>query len=550
MVSSPNQVKPIGATLAAPSKSDPCILAAIDIGTNSVHMVVVQVDPTLPAFTIIAREKDTVRLGDRDPKTGNLTPAAMERAIAAIQRCRDLAVSLNAQQIIATATSATREASNGQAFLAQIQAEVGLFVNLISGQEEARRIYLGVLSGMDFQNQPHVIIDIGGGSTELILADSHEPRFLSSTKIGAVRLTQDFITTDPISLTELAALRAYVRGMLERPVDEMRSYVKFGEELRLVGTSGTIETLALIHAQEKLGAAPNPLNGYQMSRKDIKEMVKRFAALTYEQRFAIPGMSDKRAEIILAGSVVLLEAMSLLNLDTLTICERSLREGMIVDWMLTHGLIDNRLRYQSEIRQRSIMKIARKYQVNLEYSERVAAFALSLFNRTQGTLHNWGSEERELLWGAAILHNCGLYVSHSAHHKHSYYLIRNAELLGFTEIELEVMANLARYHRKNKPKKKHEPYSKLPSLYQQMIRQLSAILRIAVALDRRQIGAIQTLDCQYDPEYRKLHLHLFATNPEDDCALELWNLDYKKDAFEEEYGVKLFVTLAFSVPSS
>jgi exopolyphosphatase/guanosine-5'-triphosphate,3'-diphosphate pyrophosphatase len=434
--------------------------------------------------------------------------------------------------------------------LAQIQSEVGLFVNLISGQEEARRIYLGVLSGMDFQNQPHVIIDIGGGSTELILADSHEPRFLSSTKIGAVRLTQDFITTDPISLTELAALRAYVRGMLERPVDEMRSYVKFGEELRLVGTSGTIETLALIHAQEKLGAAPNPLNGYQMSRKDIKEMVKRFAALTYEQRFAIPGMSDKRAEIILAGSVVLLEAMSLLNLDTLTICERSLREGMIVDWMLTHGLIDNRLRYQSEIRQRSIMKIARKYQVNLEYSERVAAFALSLFNRTQGTLHNWGSEERELLWGAAILHNCGLYVSHSAHHKHSYYLIRNAELLGFTEIELEVMANLARYHRKNKPKKKHEPYSKLPSLYQQMIRQLSAILRIAVALDRRQIGAIQTLDCQYDPEYRKLHLHLFATNPEDDCALELWNLDYKKDAFEEEYGVKLFVTLAFSVPSS
>jgi exopolyphosphatase/guanosine-5'-triphosphate,3'-diphosphate pyrophosphatase len=550
MVSSPNQVKPIGATLAAPSKSDPCILAAIDIGTNSVHMVVVQVDPTLPAFTIIAREKDTVRLGDRDPKTGNLTPAAMQRAIAAIQRCRDLAVSLNAQQIIATATSATREASNGQAFLAQIQAEVGLFVNLISGQEEARRIYLGVLSGMDFQNQPHVIIDIGGGSTELILADSHEPRFLSSTKIGAVRLTQDFITTDPISLTELAALRAYVRGMLERPVDEMRSYVKFGEELRLVGTSGTIETLALIHAQEKLGAAPNPLNGYQMSRKDIKEMVKRFAALTYEQRFAIPGMSDKRAEIILAGSVVLLEAMSLLNLDTLTICERSLREGMIVDWMLTHGLIDNRLRYQSEIRQRSVMKIARKYQVNLEYSERVAAFALSLFNRTQGTLHNWGSEERELLWAAAILHNCGLYVSHSAHHKHSYYLIRNAELLGFTEIELEVMANLARYHRKNKPKKKHEPYSKLPSLYQQMIRQLSAILRIAVALDRRQIGAIQTLDCQYDPEYRKLHLHLFATNPEDDCALELWNLDYKKDAFEEEYGVKLFVTLAFSVPSS
>ncbi|MGK7873947.1 MAG: HD domain-containing protein [Xenococcaceae cyanobacterium] len=544
MVDSIYKVKADTANRSNLGGSEDCILAAIDIGTNSIHMVVVRIDSALPAFTIIAREKDTVRLGDRDPTTEKLTPEAMERALAALQRCKDLAVSFNADHIVAVATSATREAPNGQEFLKQIESELGLFVNLISGQEEARRIYLGVLSGMEFDNQPHVIIDIGGGSTELILGDSHEARFLSSTKVGAVRLTQEFVTIDPISNSEFLYLRAYVRGMLERPVDELRLVLQPGEVLRLVGTSGTIETLATIHALEKLGVVPNPLHGYHIPRKDLKEMVKRLASMSYEERFAIPGMSDKRAEIIVAGAVILLEAMTMLKLDSVTICERALREGVIVDWMLTHGLIESRLRFQGEVRPRSVMKIAHKYQVNLDYSERVAAFALSLFDQTKGSLHNWDSEERELLWAAAILHNCGLYISHGAHHKHSYYLIRNAELLGFTEIEVEVIASLARYHRKSKPKKKHDNYNNLPNKeYRQLVRQLSALLRLAVALDRRQIGAIKELQCKYDPEYKKLHLRLVPSQPDDDCALELWNLDYKKSIFEEEYGVKVVATL-------
>jgi exopolyphosphatase/guanosine-5'-triphosphate,3'-diphosphate pyrophosphatase len=532
--------------LASNRLIDPCMLAAIDIGTNSVHMVIVRIDPMLATFTIVAREKDTVRLGERDTKTGELSSSAMERAIAALKRCHNLALSMGVDHIIAVATSATREATNGNQFLARIETEVGLQVDLISGQEEARRIYLGVLSGMDFQNLPHIIIDIGGGSTEIILADSQEPRFLSSTKVGAVRLTRDFIQTDPISLTEFASLRAYVRGMLERPIDELRHSLQAGETVRLVGTSGTIETLGIINALNQQREIPNPLQGYQLTRRDLRDWVKRLMTLNYEQRFAIPGLSDKRAEIILAGAVILLEAMTMLNLDTITICERALREGVIVDWMLTHGLIGDRLRFQGEIRQRSVMKIAHKYRVDLVYGERVAQFSLSIFDQLQGVLHQWGATEREWLWAAAVLHNCGVYISHSAHHKHSYYLIRNAEFLGFTEIELELMANIARYHRRSKPKKRHESYIKLSESHRLMVRQLSAILRIAVALDRRQAGAIQHLDCKYDPEYRKLHLHLFPTQAEDDCALELWNLDYKKVVFEEEFCVKVVATLAVS----
>ncbi len=545
MVNTANQVTTNRAILPNLSQSEPCILGAIDIGTNSVHMVVVRIDPSLPAFSIMAREKDTVRLGDREPKTGKLSKAAMERAIAALKRCKDLATSLNVHQLIAVATSATREASNGEEFLQMIEKEVGLCVDVISGQEEARRIYLGVLSCTDFQNQPQIIIDIGGGSTELILADSNEARFLSSTRIGAVRLTQDFVTTDPISPTELAYLRAYVRGMLERAVEEIGTQLKPGEIPQLIGTSGTIETLITIQALEKTGEIPSPLNGYQISRREIKDLVKRFSTLNYQARLNIPGMSDKRAEIILAGSIILLEAMTMLQIDKLTLCERALREGVIVDWMLSHGLIDNRLRYQSEIRERSVMKIAQNYQVDLESSKRIAGFALSLFEQTKGYLHYWQDEVKEYLWVATVLHNCGLYINHACHHKHSYYLIRNSELLGFTEIELEIIANIARYHRKSKPKKKHEPYSKLTDYYQLMVRQLSAILRLAVALDRRQIGAISQVECKYDAEYKTLHLHLFPTNPDDDCALELWSIDYKKPVFEEEFGVKVVTTLAF-----
>ena len=519
------------------------IIAAIDMGTNSFHMVVARIDPKLPAFTIIAREKDTVRLGDCEAKTGCLKPEVMERAIATLRRFLDIAKTFNAEQVIAVATSAVREAPNGRDFLKQVAEELDLNVSLISGQEEARRIYLGVLSGMEFNNESQVIIDIGGGSTELILGDSSEPRCLTSTKIGAVRLTGQFVKTDPISREEFAYLQAYIRISLERPIDELRSQFHAGEPLRLIGTAGTIETLAAINAREKLGTVPSPLAGYQLSLKDLRDLVNRFRKLSYSERLAIPGMSDKRAEIILAGSLILQEAMTLLGIESLTVCDRSLREGVIVDWMLGHGLIENRLRYQGSIRQRSILHMANKYQVNLEQSERTAAFALNFFDQTQGILHNWGTEERQLLWAAAILHNCGLYVSHSAHHKHSYYLIRNGELLGYTETEIEVIANLARYHRKNPPKKKHDNFVILTKKYREVVSKLHPFLRLAVALDRRQIGAISGFKCEHRPEVREFHLRLQPLNPSDDCALELWSLDYKKASFEDEYNLKLVATL-------
>lgn len=521
------------------------VIAAIDIGTNSIHMVIVKIEPSLPAFNIIAREKDTARLGDRDPETGRLTVEAMERAMSALERGQELARSFQVEEIVAVATSAVREAPNGREFIKNVQEHLGLTINLISGQEEARRIYLGVLSAMEFNEQPHVIMDIGGGSTELILGDGHEPRSLSSTKVGAVRLASEFISTDPVSNKELKFLRAYIQGRMERPVEELKAKLAPEEFIKFVGTSGTIECLATVHANEKFNTTPNPLQGYSFSTKDLEDVVKLLASLDIKERANLPGMSGRRAEIIVPGAMILLETMKMLDVKEVTICERALREGLIVDWMLTHGLIENRLRYQSSVRDRSVINIAQKYKVDLESSQRVADFSLDIFDQTQGELHQWGSQARELLWVAAILHNCGFYVSHAAHHKHSYYLIRHAELLGFTENEIEIIANIARYHRKSKPKKKHSNFQNLPDkTTKKMVSEVSAILRLAVALDRRQIGAITAVYCHYKEAEKELELELFPKDIKDDCALELWNLEDKKIIFENEYGVKVVPKLS------
>jgi len=520
------------------------MIAAIDIGTNSLHMVVVKIEATLPSFTIIAREKETVRLGDRNLITGDLKPEVMSKAIACLGRFKTLAESLGTNSIVAVATSAVRESPNGKEFLHQIEIEVGLIVDLISGPEEARRIYLGVLSGMEFNNKPHIIIDIGGGSTELILGDSEEPRSLTSTKIGAVRLTGELIASDPISETEFKYLQAYARGMLERSVEEVQGKLKIGDSPQLIGTSGTIETIATIHAREKLGLVPSTLNGYQFSLQDLRTWVNRLRKMTNVERAAIAGMPEKRPEVILSGAVILQEAMTLLGVESLTVCERSLREGVIVDWMLTHGFIDNRLRFQSSIRERSVLKTAKKYQTNLEHSQRVTAFALDIFDQTKGQLHYWNADQRQLLWAAAILHNCGHYISHSSHHKHSYYLIRNSELLGYNETEIEIIANIARYHRKSPPKKKHDSYRNLlHKEHRTMVNQLSAILRLAVALDRRQIGAISHVQCDYIPNFKEFKMSIFPSTTDDECSLEMWSLDYKKGVFEEEFGLRFVATL-------
>jgi exopolyphosphatase/guanosine-5'-triphosphate,3'-diphosphate pyrophosphatase len=515
------------------------LIAAIDIGTNSIHMVVVRINTQIPSFSAIATEKDSVRLGERCAQTGRLQESAIARALTTLARFRDICHSLGVEELVIVATSAVREAPNGWEFLERIQVEVGLHVELISGQEEARRIYLGVLSAMELQGLKHTVIDIGGGSTELILGDGHEPKFLSSTKVGAVRLTDLFLQADPPTAREISQLQGYVRGMMERSTDEIRSLLG-KEPVRLIGTSGTIEALAILHAKDKLGSVPNPLQGYQFPLADLKVITHKLVSMNLDQKMEL--LRSKRAEIIVAGAIILTETMELLNAESITVCGRSLREGLIVDWMIRHGLIEDRLRFQTSVRERSITKLSRKYGIKSDTAKCIARHAMALFDQTQGILHQWNDTQREYLWTAALLHNAGHHINHDAHHKHSYYLIRYGELLGYTESELELIANLARYHRKSEPKKKHENFQKLGSDDRRLfVRQASSLLRLAVALDRRQIGAVQDFSFALDLDKRQAHLWLVPHQPDDPCSLELWSLDYKKPPFEKEFNLTLTV---------
>ena len=526
-------------------------VAAIDIGTNSIHMVLAAVDQQLRSFSVLTTEKASVRLGERDPETGDLTSQAMERAMMALSHYRELADGHGTDAVVAVATSAVREAGNGQEFLALVEQELGLQVDLVAGREEARLIYLGVLSAMDFGGQPHLILDIGGGSTELILADSHDARSLNSLRVGAVRLAQDFCFHSASTVERVQFLKTFLQGMLEPTVVKVQQRLAVGESPVLVCTSGTAMAIGRLLAL-RLGTTSQNLNGLRFSFSHVQELMRELVTLDMEQRRQLPGLNERRADIIVSGGLILETAMELLNAQEMVLCKRALREGLIVNWMLRHNLIVNRFSYQSDIRQRTILHQAHKYGVDHERAERVARHALILFDACRPGLDAATAEARELLWGAAMLHACGRHISSvGGYHKHSWYLVRHCTLLGYSETEHLILAALVRYHRRSPPKKRHEAWLSLKDASQQRcVRQLSPLLRIAVALDRRPQAVIERLDVVLTAKTMTIQLTPF---PGANVSLECWSLDNCRAEIEPELGRSLCVevveTLATVRPS-
>jgi len=519
-------------------------VAAIDIGTNSIHLLVAEVDPELRSFSVVLAEKATTRLGERDPHTGDLSAEAIERAFRTLRHDRDLALSHGVEQIVTAATSAVREAPNGRDFLLALQEQLELEVDLVSGPEEARLIYLGVLSGMAFGNQPHLIIDIGGGSTELVLADGRDARSFSSTRIGAVRLQREFCQQDPIAADRRSFLQAYIQGALDPAVAEVKAALKRGEQPLMVGTSGTAMALAALAA----AADPKPplkLQGYRLSRERIDQLTARLLAMTPEQRRALPAINDRRAEIIVPGALILQTAMAMLHVRELVVCDRALREGLIVDWMLRNGLLGDRFAFQSTIRERTVLHLAQRFGVDRARTDRVAAHALSLYDQSRGLLHHDDGPGRELLWAAAQLHTCGKSINISAYHKHSWYLIRHGELLGYSEAEHLTVAAIGRYHRRSLPKKRHESWQLIEDRDQRRrVTSMALLLRLAVALDRRPAAVIGALQVQSLAGAVSIALEPLAAGPGEqpvDLSLERWSLRSCADVVQEACGLALRV---------
>ncbi|WP_320664087.1 Ppx/GppA phosphatase family protein [Prochlorococcus sp. MIT 1223] len=497
-------------------------VGAIDIGTNSTHLLIAAVDTFLQTFSIEFAEKSTTRLGEKDPLSGKLTDIAISRTLETLKRFKDLAESYNVENLLTAATSAVREAPNGDHFVDLAKDKIDLDIEIISGTEEARLIYLGVISGMQFENRPHLLIDIGGGSTELILADANDSKALTSTKIGAVRLKRDFVNKEPLSLKDHEFLKTYIQGSFEPAVDKISRRIKSGKPPLMVATSGTAMAIgSLLISQFK--THKTKLQGYKVSKLGLDQLAENILKMDSDQLRKLTPLSERRAEIIVPGILILQTIMKMMEVEEVILSERALREGLVVDWMFRNGFLQDRFSLQGSIRQRTVLHQAKRFGVNLIRSEKVAKYALTLYDNTKGVLHSDDGKGRELLWAASILHCCGQHINLASYHKHSWYLIRHGELLGYSQLEHFMVAGIARYHRKSFPKKRHEAWQCIDSRIQRkVVSEMSMLLRLSASLDRRPEPVLSSIEVE--AKNNEVIIKLIPVDAEKNLGLEKWSI--------------------------
>ncbi|MEO8217122.1 MAG: Ppx/GppA phosphatase family protein [Acidobacteriota bacterium] len=446
-------------------------IAAIDIGTNSIHMVIVECEGR--SCRIIDRQKEMVQLGLGSLGGQPLQTAAMDRAVEALSRMTELARNHGAGRIVAVATSAVREAPNRAEFIRRANRQAGLRIRVISGEEEADLIFRAVRDAVDFEGSA-LGIDIGGGSVELILGTRTQIYFAASEPLGCLRLTQAWLRKDPPTRAEVQACQKHIRRTLRKSVSEIRD-LGFDS---CIGTSGTIMALADIAAGRDGGQAI-AAGLHRVEVTALEETIETLRTMSVAERAEAFGLDQKRAATILAGALVLHQTLRLLKVEQLRACSAALREG-IVARVLDRS---SRRARDGSVREGAVRELARRSRYGKAHADHVAMLATRIFDQTT-PLHGLGDEEREILEHAAVLHEIGLHISWKRHHKHSYYLIRHAGLKGFTNEQVAVLANVARYYRKSTPHEKHANFSELDETQRSVVKKLSSILRIAEGLDR------------------------------------------------------------------
>jgi exopolyphosphatase/guanosine-5'-triphosphate,3'-diphosphate pyrophosphatase len=495
-------------------------LAAIDIGTNSVHMIVVRVRPDL-SFEVIDREKEMVRLGAGGLDGKKLTREAMNAALQALSKFERLARSHQVDEVLAAATSATREAENGGEFLAAIERTTGIRPRVITGTEEARLIHMAAVYGVDTPKTT-VAIDIGGGSVEITRGVGPNTQFARSFKIGVIRLTERFVSSDPLSGRDE---RKMVKHIGDQAGQYLQRIVDAGFD-RVIGTSGTILSLGTVATAADRGSVPTEIRNLRVPAKSIHRVRKVVTELDLEQRLQLPGLDPRRADLTVAGAVLLDTLLRRLKADEITLCDLALREGLVLDYIHRHRSDIARVDRYPDVRRRSTIELAERCNWEAEHSRQVCRLALALFDQTI-SIHGLGDREREWLEYAATLHDIGNHISYEKHHRHSYYLIKHGDLRGFEPDEIEAIALIARYHRRATPARSHPGVSELPKKWLKIIRVLAAFLRLAETLDRSRNGVVRKIEVR--ERVGTLRLNIFAVG---DAELEVWAANRQSNALE------------------
>jgi exopolyphosphatase/guanosine-5'-triphosphate,3'-diphosphate pyrophosphatase len=538
-------------------------IASIDIGSNSIHLAIVRAEPD-QHLQILDREKEMARLAAKTLRTGRISEETMNRAVTTLRRFKQLADGHGVDLVITTATSAVRESANAREFVEDVRNRVGLEVQVLPGVEEARLIALAVSEVTEFNNRRALIIDIGGGSTEFIVTSGGDPDLLLSAKLGAVRLTEQFITTEPVANNEYQHLKAHIRAELARIVWEIK---ESGYDF-VIGTSGTI--LNLVSAVSDAGEAKKGIDDSAFSTfsqtittGDLTKLNQKLLRMSMHDRGRVPGLDQERADIIVAGGLLLESILLELGADQITSCDWSLREGVILNYLRRRNVgkhrivgpepasrepeIDEDRLYSSVsedhrgVRTASVLSVAKRYNYDASHAHHVARLAAQIFDATSN-LHELGEEERRLLEYAGLLHDIGYYIAHEDHNRHGLYLLKHSEMPGFNSVEIATIANMVRYIKGKIPKKnaetdpprKHRDFFSLEKYHRLTVEKLTGILRIADALDRSRRQAIRRVRCKLDNTDVA-----FQIESRDECDIELWTADLKADLFRDVFRVSV-----------
>ncbi len=514
------------------SSMRPHTVAFMDFGTNSVRLLVVRIEPN-QAYTVLQVLKETVRLGEGEFVRQRLQPRAIERAIGTAKRFADIARSAGAEAIVGVGTAAVREAENRQSFLSRLYEETGIGLHVVSGREEARLIFLGVVGGIDLGERNALLIDIGGGSTETSIGTLHEALYLNSLKLGAVRLSGQFRPNLNGSYTPevYARIKTFVQNEASRTLAELR---RFPIDI-VIGSSGTIENLAdiCIRAYQGRPRQPDDVVTYD----ELCRGIRMLCSLSLEERREVPGINPARADIIVAGAAILDVLMQDLGLGEIRISDRGLRDGLLLDYLARHGHAD--VGREVSLRLRSVLQLGRACRFNEEHARHTAYLALLLFDTAaEAGLHELGDRERELLECASYLHHIGSFLTYSGYQKHSRYLVRNAELLGFDDYESVLISLIVFYHRGSLSSKKDDEVASLSPEDQGSLRLLSTLLRMAEHLDRGQAGVVSDVNLHIDDGNLTLDVHTGK-----DSHVEITGIESQRDVIERVFGRRLDLRL-------
>lgn len=511
----------------------PAKLGAIDVGTNSIHLIMAEISPE-GDFRVLGRDKDMVQLGKDGFTRHVLTHRAMHEGVQTLKRFTKMARLKGISRLRAVATSAVREATNGGDFVEAVRERLGLQLHVISAEEEARLIYLAVRHAVDLGGDDNLIMDIGGGSLELIVGNAARAGILTSAKLGASRLAELFLHNDPPAVSEIKALRRHIEEHLQPVLKQVgaRSFA------RCIGTSGTVQCIAAVCAYRRGTPEIEPYTQLAIERAELKSLLADMQHLNRDQRLKMAGVDARRVDSVLAGSILLLMAMQAFGISQMQHCEMALREGIILDDIATHRAHLKARAMWPDPRIRSVIGLAERCNYYPAHAQQVSRLALELFDQL-ATLHNLQANYRDLLRYACLLHDIGYLISHRNHHKHSYYLIRNGGLQGFSEQEIEFVANLARYHRKGRPRKSHYSWQNLAREHRPAVHKLLPLVRMANALDRTHDNVVDALECHIAP--RGIELVVRARK---DAELELYMARRQAGFFERQLDTAIRIVLA------